>query len=209
VVQVRGDLGVESRAIGICGHRNRWSVAVELGEVQGNPTHLGQRQPALGDRLVEHPFARQSMHLDQPVDRLPEPAQAQLAVRTQRQRHDAQIDVRRQPPIEPHFLLTASLPGLEGSEVEELIAHRLLQLVGEALGQEHPGHVGFDGLDALAALQIGRGPPEEGDLGGDAGVAAPWSCRPAQVELAINHRFPRPVLARFRRQAYASKPLIH
>ena len=96
---------------------------------------------------VEHQRLGQAAHHHQPVDRPPGAPDRQPAVGLYRQRADAEIDVGRQPAVEPHLLGTDAAPGVEGRVVEERITNRLLQLQRPLAGEEHPGHMGFAGLD--------------------------------------------------------------
>ncbi len=60
------------------------------------------------------------------------------------QRQDADVDIRGQPPVQPHFLAAVELPQHQGREVEAIGPHRLLQLQHAVAGHEQPGHVGLD-----------------------------------------------------------------
>ncbi len=68
------------------------------------------------------------------------------------QRPHAEVDVGGEPPIQADLDQAVAAPGGERAEVAERVADRLLELVGEAVGQEDPGHVGLDTLDALRPL---------------------------------------------------------
>ena len=49
------------------------------------------------------------------------------------------------------------LTPLERREINEGKPDRLLQLVGEFSGQNDPGDMGFDQIDAFAGMRIGAG----------------------------------------------------
>ena len=59
--------------------------------------------------------------------------------------------LRGQAAVEAQFLFAEAAPILERGEVEEGQAHRLLELVGLAGGQKHPGDVGLESHGRLVA----------------------------------------------------------
>ena len=66
-------------------------------------------------------------------------------------RHDAEIELRREPPIHAQLLVAEALAKLQRAEVDERQLDGLLDLVGVAPRQEHPRDVGLDELDLADA----------------------------------------------------------
>src|SRR5690606_9245501 len=69
-------------------------------------------------------------------------------------RHDVDVDLRRKSPVEPQLLLAEEAPTLERGEVEEVELDRLLDLVSEVPGQQHPGDVRFLQLDCADRMRV-------------------------------------------------------
>ena len=64
-------------------------------------------------------FVRETAHVDRPFDRGSIAVQSVAATGIQRDRNDAEVDVRREPPVQPHFRVTCGPALGKGSEVEE------------------------------------------------------------------------------------------
>src|SRR6185437_12740421 len=86
-------------------------------------------------------------HLDQPVDRRAVTTQLQPAARVPRQCDDPQINLGRQPAVEPYFGYRIAPSRLDRSEVEACTAGRFLQFEGMRTGQKHPGKMRLHYLD--------------------------------------------------------------
>ena len=106
--------------------------------MHGHALEVGILHTLVHDRVVEHLARRQAPHLDQPVDRGAAPVELQVGMRVERERHRAEVDLGRQAPVQPDLFLAIKAPGFERAKVEQLIAHRFLELVDIGAGQEHP-----------------------------------------------------------------------
>ena len=103
--------------------------------------------------LVQHAVLGQPPHVDghlleEPRAAGPEAVAPQL--------DDAEIDVVRQPLVEPDLFLAEEPALLERGEVEEPEIDGLLDLVDGVAGQEDPGDVGLDELDRPDPASAGR-----------------------------------------------------
>ena len=115
--------------------------------------------------MVEHVTGRQAAHPDQPVDDHAFPAEPQPPTGIHAQRHDAQVDVGSKTAVQAHFSVAIAASGSERARIEGSEADRFLELVGVVVGQEHPGHVGFDRVDAPDRFGTARRARQEGKLG--------------------------------------------
>ena len=97
---------------------------------------------AAQEALFERRVLRQALHLDRPIDRL-----ADRFHSGRRHRHHPEVDLRRQTPIEAHFLLAEMLAFLGRGEIDEAEAHGFLDLVGETVGQEDDRDVRLTNAD--------------------------------------------------------------
>jgi len=77
---------------------------------RANLLRIRRGYSSIGDRPVEHEVSRQPAHLDQPINRFSGAGQTHLASRINRQRHDAIVNIRRQPAIQPQFLFAVPAP---------------------------------------------------------------------------------------------------
>ena len=59
-----------------------------------------------------------------------------------------------------------SCPALEGAEVDEIEMDGLLQRVGIVTGEQNPGDVGLDELDAAAGVRVARRVEQAGQMFG-------------------------------------------
>ncbi len=72
---------------------------------------------------------------------------------------DVAVQLRRQPPVERDLALAAAAPPGQRAEVGEAEVDRLLDLVGERPGQQHPRQVRLDHLDRITGVGVaGRRP---------------------------------------------------
>ena len=100
-----------------------------------------QRTPAeqcLGAVLVREP-----PHADGVVDDLALGAEP-VALRAEPDRDDAEIDVGREPPVQPHLVLAAAPASLERRVVHEPVVDGTLELPDFPVGEEHPGDMRRD-----------------------------------------------------------------
>jgi len=152
-------LALESHRVLGAVDRDHGGVAIEVRKPVREPVDLAGLQHAVGDRPVEHAPGRQAPHPDQPVKgrglwvRLSFGHQAQRAG-APLQQHQASVDAGRQTGIQAHLLATGRFARRGRREVEERVAHRLLQLERLRADQEHPRHVGFDRLDRFARRTV-------------------------------------------------------
>src|SRR5581483_9978934 len=70
---------------------------------------------------------------------------------------DPQVVAGSKPAVEPHLLAAHRPAPLDGPVVEEREDHRLLELVRELPGQEHPRDVALAQLDALGSVRVEAG----------------------------------------------------
>src|SRR5688572_13688895 len=107
----------------------------------------GERQPIEKLILVE------TVHLDEPVDRLTFAAKLQLSTHTPSDRHDPAIDARRGSPVETDLRLAHLPSSLRCGEVEIVESNRAFQLVSAVPCQEHHRRVRIGALYVLAAVR--------------------------------------------------------
>jgi hypothetical protein len=86
-------------------------------------------------------------------------------VRRSGDRHHREVPAGGGAAVEAQLLLAAAAPRLEGAEIEEAEAHRLLDLVGEIAREQHPGDVRLDLLDLRDRVGVA---PRVGERGDDA-----------------------------------------
>ena len=128
------------------------------------------RHAALADRAVERALGRQALHQHQPVDGAARRRQVCLGHEPETpvvplQRDEPEIDLRRQPPVQPQFLARVTFARRHGREIEEGGAHRLLQFQRAFAGEYHPGHVRLDRLDRPADTRVRGARAQEAQLG--------------------------------------------
>ncbi len=147
--------------------------SVEAGQPPGQPIDFGLSDCPAAEQMVEHAIRRQPPHPHQPVHRLPLPAEVQAPSRIAHQRNHPEVDIGRQTAVEPNFPFAVQAPRGDRAEIEIGIAHRLLQLVDMAIGEEHPGHVGLHRLHPYRRLRVGIRPLKK-DKTGFEGGRLPW-----------------------------------
>ena len=97
------------------------------------------------DGLIQHAIQWQAAHQDKPVDGRPLTADGKFAFVVQCQRQDTEIDILRQPPVEPDFFAAISFARVESAKIKKIITDRFLKLVNALVQQKHPGHMRFLG----------------------------------------------------------------
>ena len=134
---------------------------VENRQCLGKPANAAPLDfPAL-DGSIEHSPRGQASHLDQPVHHLRFASEHQRSRLVHSQRHDTDIDVGSKTGIQAHLGMTVPPTILEGGEVQQFETHGFLQLVDVTLDEKHPGHMGFDHIDAGRPFRITSGTPEK------------------------------------------------
>ena len=108
--------------------------------------------------LLQPRLIRQPPHLDGPFDDLSRPLHAD-PISLPDDRHDPQVNLRRQPTVQPDLLLAEVPPPLERAVIDEPQAYRLLDLVRERPGQADDRDVRLADDDPFGARPEGRGSP--------------------------------------------------
>ena len=87
--------------------------AMKGGEPSGDRANLRSAHAALGHHPIEHRGLSKPAHPDRPLHRrarlvraVGRRAQRQLAAAAPQDRNDAQVNVRREPPVKPHLVET-------------------------------------------------------------------------------------------------------
>jgi hypothetical protein len=94
------------------------------------------------------------MHLHGILLRRTGPADARRARRTGDGDH-AQIEIRRQTPIQPQLFLATAAAAFQRGEIEKTQVDRFLELVGEHAREKHMRDVRLDVLDRIGGMRIG------------------------------------------------------
>ena len=154
---VRVDLGMHAlpeqaglRDRGFCG-------GIERGEQVGHARQRRYAGVSALERGVQHPAAIDAPHLHEPVDGLAGAADRQAAGTVDDKLHGPQVDIRRQPAIQPHLRLGVGPACRKRAVVHRVPAHGLTQLECMLTDEKHPREVGLDGFVARAAevAQVG------------------------------------------------------
>ncbi len=149
--------GIRVRRVG-----DRRGLAVEPAERADDAANVvGVHRAGCGSSRSSIRSAGRRRILTSQSTTVPSRPEPQPAVGVDRQRHGAEVDVAREAAVESQ-LLGAVVPARRlGAEIEIALADRLLELPGVTVGEEHPRHVGFDGVDAPRRLRrssaAGRG----------------------------------------------------
>ncbi len=115
----------------------RGGAGMEVREEVGEALeHADVGQP-VADQPLEGASVGQPPHPHHGIDDVPGPVERQVAGRVSRDRNHAQVDRRRQAPVQPQLLFAEGASPRGRGGVEEREADRLLQLVGVRTGQEH------------------------------------------------------------------------
>lgn len=159
----------EPLAIGLFGLGFGVGLPVELHQDSGESVYLRFRHVPSVDACIEHAIPWQSPHLYQPLHRLSSSIQGQGAIFHLNQCHLAKVDPRRQWPVEPDLLVAIQAPLFQCAEIQVAGVYRLVELVDVSVGEEHPRHVGLDGIDPSWPFRIALWFAEEGDFLSESG----------------------------------------
>lgn len=140
--------------VGVRRERYGRLLPIEVVEAAGDGADRSLGHAPRSHDPVEHQFLRQASHPDQPVERGALPFNVQRSAVVRSQFHYAQIDVRSQSPVQPHFLATGVLTARHLGQVETGYADRFLQLVSVRFRQKHPGEMGFHGGNGPHPIRI-------------------------------------------------------
>ncbi len=155
--EIAAVLGNEPRDINFRREFRTLCRAIEAREEISELVDFAFGETVLDQQPIEHDIRRQPAHDHQPIDDLASSAESKFAAGANRERSHAQIKIRREPPIEPHFFLAIGLPCGKAREIERRAANRLLQFIDAILGQKDIGHMRLFDLDLHNRAAIGRG----------------------------------------------------
>src|SRR5687767_10116 len=122
-------------------------MAMELGDLDCERSHVAEPDSAGLElrrqllRRIEFTHADRVLHCGSRAPDLQLPALA-------REGKHVDIELGGKPPIEAQLLLAQLTPPGERRSIEKVVPYRLLDLVGEAAGEYHPGDVGLDDAEA-------------------------------------------------------------
>ena len=140
-------------------------VPVEPGQHEHETAHIFRGHSPLADRAIEHQLAGQTAHSDQPFHGLAITSEPQRSFRRSCQRHNIEIDIRREAPVEPHLFKAVGVTRLERAEVQKFVTNRFLQLVGMPVGEKDERHVRLDHFDRRGLLRVALETAEMSDFG--------------------------------------------
>ncbi|MNJ56898.1 hypothetical protein D3C77_524620 [compost metagenome] len=80
-------------------------------------------------------------------------------------RQHLQVQVWRQALVQAQLFMAEVLPCFQAGEVEKAEVHRLLDLVGERAGEQNPGDMRLDDLEAIHRMRVEGGVLQGGDQG--------------------------------------------
>ena len=103
--------------------RYRSRIAEETGEPPRQARQMIGRQRAPAEQCVRAVLVREPSHADGVVDDLAVGAEP-VALRAEPDRDDAEIDVGREPPVQPHLVLAAAPAPLERRVVSRTRSRR-------------------------------------------------------------------------------------
>ena len=136
---------------------------IEGDKAVGNAGDVIACRTSLPERHLKRRPLRQATHLDQPVDDLSLALDREpLAVPAKRAR--AEIDIGREPPVQPDFVHYRTSAPRKRPEVEKVVPDRLLQLVDPVAGKEDPGHVRLLDAHLRRRVRVGMSIRQKGDL---------------------------------------------
>lgn len=139
-------------------------MPVEFAERCHQPIELGGFHSILLDCAIERPMLFKAAHDDKPIDDLAQAADRK-ALRRLDQRHDVEINVRRESPVEAQLSPAHHLAARERGEIKISEPDRFFELKDLVSGQKDPGHVGLAAAYLADRLWVCRWPAEELDLG--------------------------------------------
>ena len=156
--------GVAGHHLEAAGGRDR-RAGLGPGVERGDAAGQGLDRPAADlpapEPLPERGLVGQPLHLHGPLDDLA--VALHLDTRAvEGHGHDPEVDLRRQPAVEPDLLLAEVAAPLQRAVVEEPQVDRLLDLVGIGAGQEDDRDVGLADLDRLDRMRADRRPGRRG-----------------------------------------------
>jgi hypothetical protein len=158
-------LGTQQLDVALRVDLGRREPAVEARQHRADLRHVRRGELSAGDEALERALLGQPAHAHEPVDGIARAVDGEAAVGAARQSRDPEIDVGREPPVEPYLVAAARFARLQGAEVQVRIDDGLLQLVRAAVGEEDPRHVRFARFDAVGVFGVRGGRGEEIDLG--------------------------------------------
>ncbi|WP_238532658.1 hypothetical protein [Novosphingobium pentaromativorans] len=111
--------------------------------------------------LVEQRIVGKALHLENPVDRISEASDFEVAIRALADGMHGTIELRRCPPVEAQFGFKGVAPSLGRREVEIAERHSTFDLPRPIRFEKYAGAVGVDApgdfaaVESLAALEEG------------------------------------------------------
>jgi hypothetical protein len=115
--------------------------------------HIGAGSPA-SDQIHEDSIGWKAPHPDHVIDALAAPAQLQRAASLVRDRHDPEVDLWGEPPIQPHLFVAEVVAELGCAEVEEGEADGLLELVDIRPSEEDVRDMRLHMLHSLRPMRV-------------------------------------------------------
>ncbi|MNE07933.1 hypothetical protein D3C80_1005730 [compost metagenome] len=129
---------------------------VEAGDLPGQGIDMGGRQFTAGLQGAEQVVLGELAHLQHILEcRTFASDLRRLGGAGDRQHFE--VEVVGQALIQAQLFATEMLAGVEAGEVEEAEVDRLLDLVGIAAGQQHPGYVRLDHLEPVHRMGVKGG----------------------------------------------------
>jgi hypothetical protein len=135
----------------------RWNRCVELDQPIDEMLDQTRRKLAALEQPVEHPLLRQAAHADGVLHRGARASDMKPAVVRADDGLDAEIDVRREPSVQPNLLVAVVPTLLEAREIQEAKIDRLAHLVHTIAGKKEHGDVGVPDLDAIDRVRVRLG----------------------------------------------------
>ena len=123
--------------------RRHGRVAMKASQAAREGVDVRGAQRAGGEALAPERAVGKASHPHGEVDHGSRAVQGRPA-RAVAHLDDIEVQLRRQAAVEAQLFLAEAAPVVECREVEKGQAHGLLDLVGLAGGQKHPGDVGLD-----------------------------------------------------------------
>ena len=158
----------------------------ETREPPREPRQMIGRQRAPAKQCLGTVLVREPPHADGVVDDLPLGAEP-VALRAEPDRDDTEIDVGREPSVQPHLVLAAAPASLERRVVHEPVVDGTLELPDFTVGEEHPGDMRRDLGDPRGSRgRIGLRAPEV--IEERPGLCPPSPPRPAYAEPSATRR---------------------
>ena len=134
---------------------------------------LCRSQPAAAQGRLKGRILLKPAHDDQPIDDGSIARDRETRGR-EREWHDAQIDIRSEPPVQQIFRAAGRLAPVQGRKIEIGEANGFLEFVNAVAGHEDPGHVGFARDHLFGDGHIGRRIAEKPDLVTESGRIRIW-----------------------------------